>query len=440
MYVKNKTSIWYPILKAGGTATLNRVVNIGMRLFTIPIVINYLGTERYGLWLTISSIAGYILLLDFGISSAALNKLTKFYTEKENKSADKYIFSNLVFFTAVSFLIFIITISVVPNLDWVILMKLKTFTNAKEINGALVICISMFLIKLSTIIILKIPYAMQNGVLSETSLLIGNILSFLAIILCIKYDLGLMPLIISITSGHVTAAIIVVTYLRIKKKINFYRPKKGEFIEAIKDIRKTGLHFILIQLSSILITSSQFSILAFFHGAENVTSYGILFQIMIALQTPVAVLQQPLWSKFVQLDILNKRSTIKDILIKYLNYTLAYSAFVALFLIFILPYVLPIVINEPLEIPLKLRIGFAIWSVSSLVFGGLTVSLFAMNLTKQMAVISVFQLLIFFISAYLFVPSLKTTGMVTSMIVMFLITIPIAFNIFHKKILINFDE
>ncbi|TDQ09947.1 lipopolysaccharide biosynthesis protein [Pedobacter metabolipauper] len=434
MRLLNKSSIWAPVLKAGAAGAINRFAGTGIRLFSTPLIINYLGIEKYGFWITISSIAGYILLLDLGISSAMLNKLTKFYTEEDYESADRYIFSNLLFFTVISLLIFVIAFILIPNLDWVNLLKLKVITNSHEIHTLLIVCIVIFLIKLSTTIILKIPFAMQNGSLSEMYLLTGNLMSFLGILISIQLDLGLLSIVIFLTSGNLIASILITIHLFFTRKIKFYRIRMTDVLLVIKDLQRTGYNFIIIQLTGILIVSSQFSLLAHYQGAERVAGFGIMFQVMLAIQIPILVLQQPLWSKFAQLNLQNDTLTIKSALKKYIRYSIFYSGFIALVLIVFIPYLLPLVIHEHLDIPLNLRIGFSIYSAFVLIFGGFTVGLFAMNLTRQMAIVSIIQCVVFFIGANLAVPSFGGSGMIAVLILMHVVTIPILLNVFKQKV------
>src|SRR6202521_6359178 len=57
----------------GGTAVLARAVQVSTSLITIPLTVHYLGNERFGLWMTISSVLSMANFADFGIGNAALN-------------------------------------------------------------------------------------------------------------------------------------------------------------------------------------------------------------------------------------------------------------------------------------------------------------------------------------------------------------------------------
>ena len=45
-------------------------VNVLFTLASVPLALHYLSTEEFGLWAVTSQIAGYIALMDFGLSAA----------------------------------------------------------------------------------------------------------------------------------------------------------------------------------------------------------------------------------------------------------------------------------------------------------------------------------------------------------------------------------
>jgi hypothetical protein len=57
-----------------------KALNILISFLSVPLTIHYLGSERYGVWLTISSLLTWMALTDFGLSGNALvNVLADLY-------------------------------------------------------------------------------------------------------------------------------------------------------------------------------------------------------------------------------------------------------------------------------------------------------------------------------------------------------------------------
>ena len=54
------------------TSYIAKVLTLLMGFVSVPLTVDYLGAERYGVWLTISSLLLWVALTDFGLAGNAL--------------------------------------------------------------------------------------------------------------------------------------------------------------------------------------------------------------------------------------------------------------------------------------------------------------------------------------------------------------------------------
>jgi O-antigen/teichoic acid export membrane protein len=59
----------------GGTGICVSFVTIGVGLISVPLTVQYLGAEQYGIWITISSFLAWLYVSDMGFGSALTNAL-----------------------------------------------------------------------------------------------------------------------------------------------------------------------------------------------------------------------------------------------------------------------------------------------------------------------------------------------------------------------------
>lgn len=52
-------------------------ISVVVSFLMVPITLNYLNVERYGIWLTLSSIIGWFYILDIGLGNGLRNKFTE---------------------------------------------------------------------------------------------------------------------------------------------------------------------------------------------------------------------------------------------------------------------------------------------------------------------------------------------------------------------------
>src|SRR5215471_17509807 len=80
--------------RAGLTASTSyiaKALTVLMGFVSVPLTIGYLGAERYGVWLTISSLLMWVALTDFGLTGNALvNVLSEAIGRDDREAARNY--------------------------------------------------------------------------------------------------------------------------------------------------------------------------------------------------------------------------------------------------------------------------------------------------------------------------------------------------------------
>src|ERR1700744_4144212 len=80
--------------RAGITAStsfLSKALTIAIGFVSVPLTIHYLGPERYGVWLTISSLLIWMALTDFGLAGNALvNVIAEADGKDDRRMAGEY--------------------------------------------------------------------------------------------------------------------------------------------------------------------------------------------------------------------------------------------------------------------------------------------------------------------------------------------------------------
>ncbi len=403
-------SLWQPIFRSGGVGIVNRFSSIGIRLVTIPLMVNYLGSEGFGLSMTIASISGYISLLDFGLASALVNRLTSCYVTGSKDEANRYITAGMVLLALVSICVAVPAVAAIGCVDWASLLKLSTVTNG-EASLAISIATIVFLVQLPLSVVLKVPYAMQRGSLSEAYLMIGNVLCFLGLLLGIGLSWSLSFILLFLIGGMTVASLTLLLRLVAGNEISLKSDSLSGLKSLLNESRIEGYDFFVMQAAGLLMTALQFTILAFYHGATAVATFSLLYQASIAVQTPFVVVVQPMWTKVAELAKRKEHESIRSLLHGYFYMASTYSILAFVFFLFFIDPILALVLRSPMPLPLDLRVGFAIMTTLGLVFGGgLGAVILGMNLTRQMAVIAIAQFVVYLFVSFAAVPHFAALG------------------------------
>ncbi|NPE31516.1 hypothetical protein HNV12_26875 [Methanococcoides sp. SA1] len=224
---------------------------------TIPILINYLGNEYYGLWVTITSIFGWFTLLDFGLGTGLQNHLSASFTVNDSKLSRKLVSTTYGAMAFISLLIFIpglIIINIVPANQIIDTLDL----GLKEIRSIFSIMLVSTCILLFLNIYINICNALKR---TSTALLAGlisqaGILAGIIIISGLGVDkpftaLTLTRNILNITVILGVTFILFRLYPQLKPGIRYFDK------DLVKRVSGIGIQFFLIHICWAVINSTD---------------------------------------------------------------------------------------------------------------------------------------------------------------------------------------
>lgn len=418
--------LWRPILQSASAGTVNRLLALAIRFLTIPILVRYLGNERYGMWMTIASTTAYITLLDLGVVSALVNRLTANFRRGQVARANAYVVATSTLLTGVASLGATLVILLLAHVDVAHVFKLSSKAAVGEAHPTAIVTIVFAALQLACSPLLRVPYTMQRGYIAEAYSALGNILSLGGILAAVVMHLGVPYLAASLMMGPVVAGLGIAVHLCVKRQLRVQWIGMRRWRAAIRVLGHSASDYVVMQVSATLLSTLQFIMLASYKGAEAVTPYALLGQALMALQIPLAVLQQPLWTRLSALYDDGRTRDIRALFIQYLRVATAYSVFCALVIVFLSNPVLELVLKKQIVLDLGLRVGFAASCALGLIAGGnLGSLLFAVRLSRANAILSVAQLVVFVSSAMILTPRFSATGMVVSVVLSSAMALPL---------------
>lgn len=426
---------WRPVLASASVGTINRVSAIGIRLITVPLLVRYLGPERYGLWMTIASATAYLTMLDLGTVAALTNRLTRCHEAGKHRAARAYVASATLGLCLAAAIGVVAAAGIIVAVDWIRIFDLHSRVAIAEVRPALVVASTLAGVQLALAAVLRMPYTMQRGALSESYQLVGNIGSLIAIIVTVQAGLGLPWLALALMSGPVVAGVGVAAHLIVTKQLSLPRLTFRRHSLVIRALAKAGGAFVVMQIASTLLFALQFPILAASHGAAAVAPYALLTQVMLGLQTPLTVLQQPLWTRLASLRINRDIAGVRTVVRQYLFAAVSYSVLAGVVLVALVNPLFVVLTGTPVTTSLALRLAFALLCALGLIGGGnLGSALFALDLSKSMALLSAVQLAVFLLIAMLIVPSLGALGMALSVCAIYFVALPAALIMLKRRV------
>ena len=277
-----------------------RVFVIFLNFFTTAYLINTLGNESYGIYITLFSVLTWVFILDLGVGKGMRNKLTDFLVEKDKSSAKKIVSTAFGLSITFSLMFFVAYLITVANIDVVSFLNIET-DNVNSINNAILVFVLVICFKLIFGNLNQILYCFH---LSHINVLITLLISLLFIVLlklhsAFEIQLSFVTIAVSYFIAVITSFFGVFIWFFTKHK--YLTPSVKSFSkEFVKLILGSGLKILAIQILFFLLLSLDRFFLLKFIDAESVTKYDVIYKVMTLLLFPFSIIAQPLWSSYAE--------------------------------------------------------------------------------------------------------------------------------------------
>ena len=314
------------------TTILIKGASIGISLVLVPLTINYVNVEIYGIWLTISSIVAWFSFFDIGLTQGLRNKFAEAKAAGDDESAQIYVSTTYAVLGIIFTTVWLIFLVVNPYLNWANMLNVSVEFSS-EISLLAVIVFTYFCLQFVLRVITTIITADQEPAKASLIDLVGQAVALLIIVVLIHTtegsltDLGLALCIAPIF------ALVGANIFFFSGKYKPYRPSwhKIKFLHA-KSLFNLGGVFFVIQIASVVQYESANIIISRNFGPAEVTSYNIVYKYFGVLNMVFMIFIIPFWSASTEAFLKHDFSWIKNSIRKYnlLNLAMFVVGFVML--------------------------------------------------------------------------------------------------------------
>lgn len=280
-------------------------VSIVIGFIFVPLLINYLGTVEYGIWITLSSIVGWISYFDIGLGNGLRNRFAESLAKGKHFLARVYVSTTYAGLTLAFGIFFLIYLFINPLLDWSAILNSPPALRP-ELSILVLLTVGFFLLRFILKLIAIIITADQRPAISNTFEPLGNVLSLIGVLLLMHFTnpsllnlgivLGASPVIILIAASIYFFRGDYKAYAPAFKFINF---------KYFKDLAGLGLSFFIIQITVVVVLSTNNIIIAHVVGPEAVTSYNVAYRYFGLITMGFAIIANTYWSAFTEAYVKN---------------------------------------------------------------------------------------------------------------------------------------
>jgi O-antigen/teichoic acid export membrane protein len=279
------------------TAGLSKGGSLLIVLASVRWGVDYLGPERFGLWMTITSIITLLSFADFGMSNSLVNLVSAAAGKDDTDAIRRSVSNGFAIMLLVALVIGIIFFSVYYFIDWGKVTNVVEPTSINEAGPAISAYIIIFLISLPLSVVQRVQVGLQESWRSNLWLFAGQLLATIGLALVVYLNGGVPYLVLAVAGIPVIVMAInfIDYFFRQRRDI---RPSLNAVDSVIaKRLTHVSLLFFAMQFMAVIGNASDNIIIAQLLGAPAVSPFAIMQKLTMMLGIAQLFIS-PMWPVF----------------------------------------------------------------------------------------------------------------------------------------------
>ena len=403
---------WSTVLGAAA-----RAVGIAVSLITVPLVIGYLGNERYGLWLTISSIISILGPLDLGIGFGLLTVIADAHGRDDHAAARRAISTALVMLSVIATAAAVVLALAGRFVPWAAIFNVTSPLAAQEASITAYVVIGLFIVGFPLSVVGTVRNAYQSGFVTSLFAIVASVLSLALLLVARRLEVGLPELVLALSGAGIVAAILN-GLLLFGWQRPWLRPRVRDFgTTTARRLLRIGGLFVVLQLAGVAAYQIDNLVIAQIMGAAAVPQYAVPLKLFTLAPTIVSFALTPLWPAYGEALARGDADWVVLTLRRSIRVALAINVPASIALVALGPAILDAWVGTAVVPTTLLLVGLAIWSSMNGLVGPIAMLLNGANIIGFQAACAVLMAIGNVIVSVLLVQRIGVSGAVYGSII-----------------------
>jgi O-antigen/teichoic acid export membrane protein len=360
-------------------AGVGKVISMGTGVISVPLVIGYLSSDQYGMWLTMSSLVAVLGPLDLGIGLGLLTILSDADGRGDRETARRAVATSLTMLLTIAAVVLIAFAAAYAFIPWSRLFNVNTAAAASDAGPAAAVLVTSFTLGLPLGIIGLIQLAHQSNYISSLWAIAGNLGSLAAIVAVIVLHASLPILVVALTGVGLLAALLNGAAL-FRYQRPWLRPHRGDVDRKLmRPLLRVGGLFMILQIAGLVGYQLDNFVIAQIMGAGSVQEYAVPVKLFSLAPTLLSFALMPLWPAYRESLARGDWAWISRTLRRSLLLAAAINIPSAIFLTFAGPTVLHLWVGDKVHPTFVLMLGLGLWLAMNTLNGPLAMLLNGAN-------------------------------------------------------------
>jgi O-antigen/teichoic acid export membrane protein len=280
------------------SALAGRGLGMLLSLISVPLTIGYLDKERYGLWITISSVIAWLGIADLGLGNGLSNIVTTSRAKGDHEAARRAISTTFMLLSGIALMLAVAFAASFSFVPWARVFAASARVDRRELEVTVALCLAVFALGFPLGVVDRVLGACQEGYIANYWSIGSAAISTAGLILAVRFGSGLptLVLVLSIVPLAVRIASTLWVFTRLHPEL---RPKASAYRKDLaRSLLATGASFLVVQLAVVAMWQNDNMVIAQLFGSEAVGPYSVAFRLPTLATGLVNMWVSPLWPAY----------------------------------------------------------------------------------------------------------------------------------------------
>ena len=267
-------------------------------LVAVPLTLHYLGSERYGMWMTISTAVSLMTFADLGMGSGLLNGISEANGKDDRILAHEYVSSAFFMLCCAAGISALLFAAVYPRVQWAKLFNVSSSLASSEAGPALLVLVACFLVNVPLGVVQRVQQGYQEGFVNSLWLALGSVFSLVAVLVAVHFRAPLTWLVLAMVGTPILAVVLNGTALFAWRR-PWLMPARAAFRwSAGRRILGVGLLFLAMQVGVTVAFASDNLVAAHALGPSAVAELAVAARLFGLVPMLLTTVLTPLWPAY----------------------------------------------------------------------------------------------------------------------------------------------
>lgn len=333
----------------------------------VPLTINYLDQENYGIWLTLSSFIAWFSFFDIGLGHGLRNKFAEARANNDMFLAKAYVSTAYFTIAVISFATFVSFFFINYFVNWANVFNTNT-NLSQNLNILMPIVFGFFCLRLVLKLVTNVYLANQNHSMQGKVSFYISIISLFIVWIITQFSGNSLLLFGTIFSAIPAVLLVILNIYGFTHELKNVKPSLSFFkLKYLKSLMGLGFTFFIIQISGIILFSTDNFIISKLFSPAEVVPYTIAYKYFSIISMVFTIILTPYWSSFTDAFAKKDFVWIKNSM-SFLIKLMFGFIFLLMLMLFLSNKFYSLWLGDKIIIPINLSFSMAAYFLVSLVY------------------------------------------------------------------------